>query len=324
MELVEGETLADATERGLLPLEKPSTSPTDRRCARGRARTRHHPPRSQARQHKSTATARQGLDFGLAKALTSDRPLDDLRLADDEPTGAHARHVILGTAAYMSPSRHVAKAVDERSESGRSAASCSKCSPAGRRFAGDTVTDLAQRRSEVDPPTRWLLPRSTPLGIRAHLKRCLRGTGAYGCAPSASLRHDLDAPASVAAGLPGRRPDKRDRPPLARRGFWPSPPPAAGCGHFFAPSVCPAVVSQLPRRAPRGTAWGVGVRPNISGHLPGWAAASFLECLPQRGTTAGCNHSTRWRRSRWRGRKVPFVPVLGADSRISGSSPPAS
>ena len=112
------------------------------------------------------------LDFGLAKALpalvgTGTTPSSASPTAHLTESG-----LILGTAAYMSPGAGARTAGRQaQPTSGRSAASSSKCSQAGKAFAGETATDTLAAIIEREPP--WTtLPSSVPASIRRLLQRC--------------------------------------------------------------------------------------------------------------------------------------------------------
>ena len=86
------------------------------------------------------------LDFGLAKALGAERRRRGERAgATHSPTltspAMHGVGMILGTAAYMAPEQARGKTSTSAPTSGRSAACCSRCSPAG---APSTATDATE------------------------------------------------------------------------------------------------------------------------------------------------------------------------------------
>jgi Tol biopolymer transport system component len=114
------------------------------------------------------------LDFGLAKALDSEDPMDP-RLSQSPTvlaTPATMAGVILGTAAYMSPEQARGKSVDKRSDVFAFGCVLYEMLTGMQAFTGDTVSDTlaAILKSDVQASA---FPESTPRAIRELLKRCL-------------------------------------------------------------------------------------------------------------------------------------------------------
>ena len=157
------------------------------------------------------------LDFGLAKAWSSERGRSSA-CADlsQSPTLAHAgteAGMILGTAAYMSPSRRAAGRSTSAPTSGRSASCCSRCSTGRRLFGGETVTDTLAavlRGARLGRAARRRRPRRPPL-----LRRCLERD------PKKRLRDIGDA--RIALGGHGRPPHLRPLPAAPAAARWRSP-----------------------------------------------------------------------------------------------------
>ena len=112
------------------------------------------------------------LDFGLAKAFSSDGTGSDLShlptvTATDLQAGA-----IVGTPAYMSPEQARGQAVDKRTDIWAFGCVLYEMLTGRAVFPGETISDTIAAILEREP--EWgALPAHTPAGIRRLLRRCL-------------------------------------------------------------------------------------------------------------------------------------------------------
>ena len=167
MELVEGPTLADRIAQGAIPDRRGAADrEADRRGARSRARARHHPSRSEARQYQGAADGTvKVLDFGLAKALEPTarrRPTCSTSPTITTPAMTQ-RGVILGTAAYMSPEQARGKPVDKRSDIWAFGCVLYEMLTGKRAFAGDEVSDVLASVLAREPDWTLLPPGLSPV-----------------------------------------------------------------------------------------------------------------------------------------------------------------
>ncbi len=116
------------------------------------------------------------LDFGLAKALTSESSMGGSTTTPTVlPTvtsAGTAMGLILGTAAYMSPEQARGKPVDRRADIWSFGVVLFEMLSGRRAFDGETITDVLAAVVTRDPD--WsALPAATPAALRRLLARCL-------------------------------------------------------------------------------------------------------------------------------------------------------
>ena len=143
------------------------------RRARGRARQRHRPPRSQAGQHQDRADGTlKLLDFGLATIR------DDGETSTDGPAATRSRidtttGNVMGTPTYMAPEQVRGEVIDTRADIWAFGCVLYEMLTAMPVFRGATIADTFGAIVTRDPD--WtMLPPATPVGIRALLRLCLK------------------------------------------------------------------------------------------------------------------------------------------------------
>jgi serine/threonine-protein kinase len=112
------------------------------------------------------------LDFGLAKAFSSDGSGSDVsHLPSITATDLQAG-VIVGTPAYMSPEQARGQAIDKRTDIWAFGCVLYEMLTGRTVFQGDTISDTIAALLEREP--EWgVLPASTSTGIEHLLRRCL-------------------------------------------------------------------------------------------------------------------------------------------------------
>ncbi len=112
------------------------------------------------------------LDFGLAKALTTEASGTNLANSPTISIAATQAGVILGTAAYMSPEQAKGKSVDRRTDIWAFGCVLYEMLTGRQTFEGETVSDVLASVILRDPD--WnSFPADTPASIRKLLRRCL-------------------------------------------------------------------------------------------------------------------------------------------------------
>ncbi len=221
MELVEGEDLAERLARGPVPVPEalPLALQISEALEHAHEKGVIHRDLKPANVKLDAAGGAKVLDFGLAKAIEGDpiaaRSGAGLSHSPTITGGMTAAHVLLGTAAYMSPEQARGQVADRRADIWAFGAVLMEMLTGRRLFEGETVSDTlaAVLRSDPDFTT---LPAGTPPRVRALLRRCLerdpkrrlRDIGEARIALDDTLRGVADegAAAPAAATAPRRAP----------------------------------------------------------------------------------------------------------------------
>jgi serine/threonine-protein kinase len=210
LELVEGPTLADRIAQGPLPTDeaiviaKQIAEALDAAHEQGIVHRDLKPANIKLREDGTVKV----LDFGLAK-LGSDTA-DTSSFGSLSPTLSAAftgAGTILGTAAYMAPEQARGKKVDKRADVWGFGCVLFEMLAGTKAFDGTDATEMIAAVVRGEPA--WAaLPKDTPPGVVALLRRCLQKDPRQRLRDMGDARHDLEhagtpviARAATSAGL---------------------------------------------------------------------------------------------------------------------------
>ena len=217
MELVEGPTLAERIQQGLLPLDE--ALPIAKQIVEGleyaHERGIIHRDLKPANVKITPKGDAKILDFGLAKALEDEFSAGDMSTS---PTLSHAATqagMLLGTAAYMSPEQARGKKVDRRADIWSFGAVLYEMLTGKPAFAGETISDTLAAVIRAEP--EWDdLSGTVPRSIARLLRRCLTKD------PNQRLRDIGEARIVIEGAISGTLEETSTTPPamMERQPIW--------------------------------------------------------------------------------------------------------
>ena len=244
LELVPGEDLAQRLKRGPIPVDEALAIARQIAEALEEAHEKGIVHRDlKPANVKVTPDGRvKVLDFGLAKAYSSDASSGSAPDLSQSPTLAHtgtAAGLILGTAAYMSPEQARGKPLDRRADVWAFGVVLFEMLTGKALFAGETVTDVLAAVVTREPDLDTL-PASTPPAVRQLLQRCLDKDPKHRLRDIGEARVLLEAPDAgvTVVSAPKRKFPRWTIAALAAlllaggvgAGSWPAADPRAACG----------------------------------------------------------------------------------------------
>jgi serine/threonine-protein kinase len=171
MELVEGPTLAERIARGPIPLDE--ALPIARQIAEAMEYAHDRGIVHRDLKPANIKVTPEGrvkvLDFGLAKAMSTEAPVGDPTSSPTLTINESMAGMILGTAAYMAPEQARGHAVDSRADIWAFGVVLYEMLTGRPLFAGATISDTIAAVLKTEPDLSAM-----PAEVRPLVERCLR------------------------------------------------------------------------------------------------------------------------------------------------------
>ena len=174
MEYLEGDTLADRLSKGALPIEQTLRFGVEIAGALEAAHRREIVHRDlKPGNVMLTKSGVKLLDFGLAKALQPETPVDSLTSAPTAQKDVTREGTILGTLSYMAPEQLEGKKADARTDIFALGATLYEMATGQKAFSGATQASLISTILRDDPRPVSQVQRMAPPALDRVVKTCL-------------------------------------------------------------------------------------------------------------------------------------------------------
>ena len=174
MELLEGEALSARLAKGPMPLElvlRYGVEIADALDKAHRAGIVHRDLKPG--NMMLTKSGVKLLDFGLAKALDPEGPIESFTSAPTAAKDVTAEGAILGTLSYMAPEQVEGKKVDSRTDIFALGATLYEMTTGRKAFSGSSQASLITAIMSADPPALATMQPMTPRALDRLVKKCL-------------------------------------------------------------------------------------------------------------------------------------------------------
>jgi Tol biopolymer transport system component/predicted Ser/Thr protein kinase len=272
MELLEGKTLADRLAKGPLPLEQTLGFGAEIASALDAAHRKGIVHRDlKPGNIMVTASGVKLLDFGLAKMLAPEGPIESLTSAPTAAKDVTREGAILGTLSYMAPEQLEGKSADGRADIFALGTVLYEMATGRKAFTGTSQASLISAILATEPPPVSSVHPLAPPALDRVVKTCLAKdpAGRWQSAHDVGLQLRAISEGAVPPG-PGQT-----APPLLRARFL----PWLVAGVAVAAAVAAFSLARPPRGQPPRTIR-FSVPPPANGAFSYFVEISFLAVSP--------------------------------------------